>query len=65
MTISELRALLDAVAEDWGDLEVMLQDSSGDLRELSIAYRDVVSTEYQYPANWNMPVGWQFLRLAD
>ena len=64
MQISQLIQELQALQAAHGDLPVLKEDGyNGDIYELSSVHRSV-ATEDEYPEDWNMPAGFEFILLC-
>lgn len=63
MQLSQLIQELQALHTEYGDLPVLKEDGRyGDIYELASARRQV-ATEDEYPEEWNMPAGYEFVLL--
>lgn len=65
MVISELIDKLEKIKGERGDISVMLEDGDGtDVWELTtVSWK--VTDEDEYPEEWNMPVGFEFVKLSN
>jgi hypothetical protein len=64
MQLSQLIQELQAIQAEHGDLPVLKEDGRyGDIFELEDVQRRV-ATEDEYPADWDMPAGFEFVLLC-
>lgn len=64
MTITELIAKLEEFKSLHGDLEVLIHDPSQGTVYDCEPPKVTVAGEGQYPASWNMPAGFTFVRFT-
>jgi hypothetical protein len=64
MLISHLISRLNKLRDEHGDLDVMFQSDNGDAWEVALARHHKVA-EDEYPQEWNMPTGYEFIKLSN
>lgn len=64
MLISQLIYQLEKLQEKHGDLDVMFQNDEGDVWNVTLALHHKVE-EDEFPTNWNMPEGYEFIKLTN
>lgn len=65
MNISELIQRLQAIQAVHGDLPVMYRDGDGDSVWGLFSVKHEIAEEDEYPEDWDMPQGFEFVLLAD
>ena len=64
MLASELIAKLAEVIKNAGDVEVLIDDRNGELYPVNLANFHVAE-EDEFPEDWNMSAGFEFIRLSE
>lgn len=64
MQVSQLIQQLQAFQEQHGDIPVMVGNDDGDVWDCVIATHHVTE-EDEFPADWNMPEGFEFIKLTN
>lgn len=64
MRVSQLIKQLQTLKEQHGDLTVMVGNDEGDMWDCVIAAHHVTEAG-EFPANWNMPQGFEFIKLTN
>ena len=64
MQVSLLIKQLQALQEQHGDIPVMVGNDDGNVWDCVIATHHVTE-EDEFPADWNMPEGFEFIRLTN
>ena len=64
MLISQLIYQLEKLQQRHGDLDVMFQNDNGEAWEIMLAGHHTVSDD-EYPENWNLPEGFEFIKLTN
>jgi hypothetical protein len=64
MLISDLIYRLNKLRDEHGELEVMFQSDNGDAWEVALARHHKVK-ENEYPEEWLMPTGYEFIKLSN
>lgn len=67
MTIIELANKLKAIYDQHGDIEVMFTDPNSGQGPFAVGEvaQQTVEDEFDYPEDFNMPVGFKFVELAN
>jgi hypothetical protein len=64
MQVSELIERLQTLKEQHGDVPVMVGNDDGDVWDCIIATHYVTEQD-EFPSNWNMPEGFEFIKLSN
>jgi hypothetical protein len=64
MKVSQLIAQLQALQEQHVDLEVMFQNDDAVTWEIMVATTHL-AREDEFPKEWNMPKGFEFIKLSN
>lgn len=64
MMISQLIYQLEKLQMKHGDLDVMFENDSGEVWDIVLVNHHKVG-EDEYPADWNMPEGFAFIKLSN
>jgi hypothetical protein len=64
MKISEVMQRLQAIQNQYGDLPVMFEALDSGVWELFVVKREVAEAD-QYPEDWEMPEGFEFVKLTQ
>jgi hypothetical protein len=65
MTVLELAERLRAIWEENGDIPVMFTDPNKGSTFEVFTVRHRVAEEDQYPEEWNMPAGFEFIDISQ
>ena len=64
MRVSQLIQQLQTLQEQHGDLPVMVGNDEGSVWDCALASYHVTE-EDEFPADWNMPEGFEFIKLTN
>ncbi len=65
MTILELANRLKAIWEVHGDIPVMFTDPNNGSTYEAFTVKRLVAEEGQYPEDWDMPAGFEFVDISQ
>ena len=65
MKISEVIKQLQGIQDERGDIDVMFRDGDSDGVWEVAAVRWKVASENEYPEDWNMPEGTEFVLVTN